>query len=116
MSTPPCGLYKVNVDGKTFQDHRPLSIGAIIRNSEDLVIATMSKTLPMQYFVEEVEAIALENGVLLAQEMNLTNIIVESNKHSFQNQTGPGGQTVKTRNRDENRFFKPKEPDFLLIS
>ena len=22
---------------------------------------------------------------------------------------------MKTRNQDENRFFKPKEPDFLLI-
>ena len=29
--------------------------------------------------------------------------------------TGPGGRTVKTGNRDENRFVKPKEPDFLLI-
>ena len=36
-------------------------------------------------------------------------------KHGFQNWTGPGGRTVKTENRDENRFFKPKEPDFLLI-
>ena len=35
--------------------------------------------------------------------------------HCFQNRTGPGGRTVKTGNRDENRFFKPKEPDFLLI-
>ena len=35
--------------------------------------------------------------------------------HCFQNRTGPGGWTVKTGNRDENRFFKPKEPDFLLI-
>ena len=35
--------------------------------------------------------------------------------HGFQNRTGPGGWTVKTGNRDENRFFKPKEPDFLLI-
>ena len=35
--------------------------------------------------------------------------------HSFQNRTGPGGRIVKTENRDENRFFKPKEPDFLLI-
>ena len=35
--------------------------------------------------------------------------------HSFQNRTRPGGWTVKTENRDENRFFKPKEPDFLLI-
>ena len=35
--------------------------------------------------------------------------------HCFQNRTGPGGRIVKTENRDENRFFKPKEPDFLLI-
>ena len=35
--------------------------------------------------------------------------------HCFQNRTGPGGRTVKTGNRDENRFFKLKEPDFLLI-
>ena len=37
-------------------------------------------------------------------------------KHGFQNVTGPGGRTVKTGNRDENRFFKPREPDFLFIS
>jgi len=42
----------------------------------------MSKTLPTQFSMEEVEAIALENGVLLAKEMNLTNIIVESNSFS----------------------------------
>ena len=35
--------------------------------------------------------------------------------HGFQNRTRPGGRIVKTENRDENRFFKPKEPDFLLI-
>ena len=35
--------------------------------------------------------------------------------HGFQNRTGLGGRTVKTGNRDENRFFKFKEPDFLLI-
>ena len=36
-------------------------------------------------------------------------------KQGFQNWTGLGGQTVKTGNQDENRFFKPKELDFLLI-
>ena len=35
--------------------------------------------------------------------------------HGFQNRTELGGWTVKTKNRDENRFFKPKEPNFLLI-
>ena len=74
----PCGLFKVNVDGTTSQDHRPSSIGAIIRNSEGLVIAAMSKSLPAQFSVEEVKAIALENGVHLALEMNLTDVIVES--------------------------------------
>ena len=38
-----------------------------------------------------------------------------THSHGFQNRTGLGGRTVKTGNRDENRFFKPKEPDFLLI-
>ena len=33
----------------------------------------------------------------------------------FQTQTEPKGRTVKTRNRDENLFFKHKELDFLLI-
>ena len=36
-------------------------------------------------------------------------------QHGFQNRTRPEGRTVKTGNRDENRFFKLKEPDFLLI-
>ena len=36
-------------------------------------------------------------------------------KQGFQNRTEPGGRTVKIGNRDENRFFKPKESDFLLI-
>ena len=36
-------------------------------------------------------------------------------EHCFQNLTGRRGRTVKTGNRDENRFLKLKEPDFLLI-
>ena len=36
-------------------------------------------------------------------------------KARFQNRTEPGGRTMKTRNRDENQFFKHKKPDFLLI-
>ena len=40
---------------------------------------------------------------------------LHTREHCFQNRTRPGGRTVKTGNRDENRFFKPKESDFLLI-
>lgn len=61
-TAPPSGYCKINVDGTTSQDHKPSSIGAIIRNSNGLVTAAISKTLPVQYSVEEVEAIALEIG------------------------------------------------------
>ena len=33
-----------------------------------------------------------------------------SSAYSSQNRTGSGGRTVKTGNRDENQFFKHKEP------
>ena len=46
---------------------------------------------------------------------SLTEFEVTTKHHCFQNRTRPGGRTVKIGNRDENRFFKPKEPDFLLI-
>ena len=35
--------------------------------------------------------------------------------HGFQNRTGSRGRTMKIGNQDEIRFFKPNEPDFLLI-
>ena len=49
-------------------------------------------------------------------KFNYNKLFHDTYNHCFQNRTGPGGRTVKTENRDENRFFKPKEPDFLLIS
>ncbi|XP_075658938.1 uncharacterized protein LOC142628784 [Castanea sativa] len=61
-TAPPSSYYKINVNGTTSQDHRPSSIGAIIRDSNGLVTATISKTLPVQNSVEEVEAIVLEIG------------------------------------------------------
>lgn len=71
------------MDGATSQDHRLSSIGALIRNSDGLVIAAISKALPVQYTVEEVEAIALASRVLLAQEMNLIDIKVELDAFSI---------------------------------
>ena len=51
------------------------------------------------------------NGYILKVIQNGNSTI----NHGFQNRTGPGGRIMKTGNQDENRFFKPKEPDFLLI-
>lgn len=50
-------MYKVNV---------------VIRNSKGEPIAELCKLLPRQFSSLEIEIIALENGILLAKEMELT--------------------------------------------
>ena len=66
------------MDGALADDGRLLSIGVIIRNSKGGAIAALSKTLPGQYTSLETEIIALENGVLLAKELELSQVVFES--------------------------------------
>ena len=69
---------KINVDGATFEDGRNSSVGAVIRDSCGAVIAACGKFLQGQFSVSKVEALAMESGILLAQGMKLSRIIVES--------------------------------------
>jgi len=65
--TPPSpGIFKVNVDGATSKDGRNSSVGVIIRDSCGAVIAASCKYLQGQFLVVEVQAIAVENGILLS--------------------------------------------------
>ncbi|KAK9999628.1 hypothetical protein SO802_019231 [Lithocarpus litseifolius] len=75
---PPPGVVKMNVDGATSEDGRNSSVGVVIRDSYGAVIAACGKFLQGQFSVTEVEALAMEYGILLARDMNLTQIIVES--------------------------------------
>ena len=75
---PPEGMYKINVDGATSEDGRPSSIGVIIRDSRSETIAAMCLSLPGQYSSLETETIAVEKGVLLAKEMGLQHILLET--------------------------------------
>ena len=77
----------MNVDGATSMDNRHSSIGVVIRDSNGMVSATITKILLAQYNVEEVEVIALENWVLLAQEMNPSPIIFELDALSIVHQS-----------------------------
>ena len=74
----PLGVLKINVDGATFEDGRNSSVGAVIRDLCGAVIAACVKFLQGQFSVSEVEALAMESGILLAQGMKLSRIIVES--------------------------------------
>ena len=75
---PPSGMYKINVDGATSIDGRPFSVGVMIRDSKGNLVAALSKVLQGQYSSLESEIVALENGILLAKEMVLSQVIFES--------------------------------------
>ena len=75
---PPRGSFKINVDGATSENERNSSVGVVIRDVNSKVLAACCNYLQGQYFVEEVEAMAIERGLLLAKEYKLPDIILES--------------------------------------
>lgn len=75
---PPPGMFKVNADGATSGDGNPSSIGVIIRDNRGETIAALCMPLNGQYPSLETEVIALEMGVLLAKEMGLQQIVLET--------------------------------------
>ena len=75
---PSLGVFKINIDGATYEDKRNSSVGVVIRDAASKVHVACCKYLQGQYSVEEVEALAMECGLLLAKEHMLSNIILES--------------------------------------
>lgn len=69
---PPSSMYKIN-------DGRPSSVGVIIRDSYGEPVVALSKVLQGQYSSLETEIVALEKGILLAKEMELSQVIFELN-------------------------------------
>ena len=80
---PPPDYFKVNVDGASSIDGSGISgIGVIVRDEIGRVVAALCKALPVHYPAELTEFFALEHRVLLAQEMNISKVIFESDASS----------------------------------
>ena len=91
---PPPDIFKINVDGATSDGEKNSSVGVVIRDSAGNIVAACCKYLQGKYLVEEVEALAMECGLLLAKEQKLSQIILESDALVAVNSvsaTGNGG-------------------------
>ena len=75
---PLAGVFKINTDGATADDGRRSSIGVVIRDSKGEVAAALCRVLPGCFLVDETEALAIEAGIMLARELDLHQVIVES--------------------------------------
>ena len=76
-SLPLPGFHKVQVDGAASLDCLTSSIGVIIWDSSGHITAALSKPFPAHYSPDTTEAIALENGIILAHEMNIPLVMLE---------------------------------------
>ena len=73
-----CWVFKINTDGATVDDGRRSSIGVVIRDSKGEVVAALCRILPGCFSVDEIEALAIEARIMLARELDLHHVIVES--------------------------------------
>jgi len=71
-------MHKINVGGATSNDGRPSAIGVVIRDCRGVVVAASAKLLLAQYEVDVTEALAIEEGILLARQKMLKQVIIES--------------------------------------
>lgn len=81
----PFGVLKVNVDGATFVDGRESNVGVMIRDSNGKVIVASCKRFPGHFSTRETEFLVLEARILLTQEMDLKQVIFESNAFTIVN-------------------------------
>ena len=71
---PPASVYKINVDGASADDGRCSSIGLVIRDFRE-VVATLCRVLQGNFSMDETEALAMEEGIILAKEMGLHHLV-----------------------------------------
>lgn len=65
---PPPGFVKVNVDGAVFSKENRPGVGIVIRNREELVLASQSQQLHQAYSTGEIEALTAHRGLQFASK------------------------------------------------
>ena len=76
-SPPPAPTLKVNYDGAVFREANEAGLGAVIRDSEGRVIASLAERIPLPQMVANVEAAVARRAILLAKDLRLSSIILE---------------------------------------
>ncbi|XP_042974660.1 uncharacterized protein LOC122306292 [Carya illinoinensis] len=76
--SPPSGVFKLNVDGAFSSNGSVSGIGVIVRNSKGEVIMSAAKKELSVMTAVEVEALAIIRGLQLCIDLEIQNLVIES--------------------------------------
>ena len=85
------GWYKINVDGAVFVAQKEAGVGVIIRDEVGRVVAALSKKIEAPLGALGIEAKAMEEAVIFARDMGISNIILESDSEIIINALSSNG-------------------------
>ena len=71
-------MVKINCDGARFIKENRESIGVVIRDSEGMVLGSLSKQIPQAYSPLEIEAMAVTIAIQFASELGFQRAILEA--------------------------------------
>ena len=74
---PPANFVKINFDSAVFSKDNFSGVGVVIRDENGLVLGSCSKHLPQAYSAVEVEALAAATALALAEDLDMTRVILE---------------------------------------
>ena len=77
--------FKMNVDGAVFKDQRATGFRMVLRDSQGLVLAAMSKRIPATLAALEAEAKSMETVIHFVWEMGFREVFFETNSCTLKN-------------------------------
>ena len=81
-SPPVEEYYKVNFDGAVFRDEEKAGIGVIIRNSQGMVMASLSQKISLPQTVVELETLAATRAMEFSIELGFSKVIIEGDSET----------------------------------
>ena len=81
-SPPVEEYYKVNFDGAVFRGEEKAGIGVIIRNSQGMVMASLSQKISLPQTVVELETLAATREIEFSIELGFSKVILEGDSET----------------------------------
>ena len=74
---PNTNELKINYDGAIFSEDGRAGLGVVVRNSKDVVIASLSQQIPLPATITQVEALVTRRAIEFAVELGITSAVLE---------------------------------------